>query len=66
MNASSFAGRLFPGLVLHLWGVKSMITVASGCGAILILAMIAIHNTASVVTIGILYGFFAGCSKCLF
>ncbi|KAJ7347874.1 MFS general substrate transporter [Mycena albidolilacea] len=61
MNTSSFAGRLFPGLVLHLWGVKSMITVASGCGAILILVMIATHNTASVVTIGILYGFFAGC-----
>jgi MFS family permease len=60
MNAASFAGRLFPGLVLHVWGVKSMITVGSGCGAVLILSMIAIHNVASVVTIGIIYGFFAG------
>ncbi|KAJ7240405.1 major facilitator superfamily domain-containing protein [Mycena haematopus] len=60
MNASSFAGRLCPGLVLHRWGVKPMITVASGCGAILILAMAAIHNVAGVVTIGIIYGFFAG------
>ncbi|KAF8205980.1 major facilitator superfamily domain-containing protein [Mycena galopus ATCC 62051] len=60
MNAASFAGRLLPGLVLHVWGVKSMITVGSGCGAVLILSMIAIHNVASVVTIGIIYGFFAG------
>ncbi|KAJ7929583.1 MFS general substrate transporter [Mycena leptocephala] len=61
MNASSFVGRLFPGLVLHRLGVKPMIVVALGCGAVLILAMIAIHNIASVVTIGVLYGFSAGC-----
>ncbi|KAJ7474844.1 MFS general substrate transporter [Mycena latifolia] len=60
MNASSFIGRLLPGLVSHRCGVKQMITVASGCGAVLILAMIGIHNIASVVTIGVLYGFFAG------
>ncbi|KAJ7143813.1 major facilitator superfamily domain-containing protein [Mycena epipterygia] len=60
MNASSFFGRLCPGLLAHRWGVKSMITTASGCGAVLILAMICIHDTASVVTIGVLYGFFAG------
>jgi MFS family permease len=63
MNASSFVGRLFPGLVLHRLGVKPMIVVALGCGAVLILAMIAIHNIASVVTIGVLYGFSAGCSE---
>ncbi|KAJ6480279.1 MFS general substrate transporter [Mycena sanguinolenta] len=60
MNASSFVGRLSPGLVLHRLGAKSMLTAASGCGAILILTMIAMHNIAGVVTIGIIYGFFAG------
>ncbi|KAJ7763161.1 major facilitator superfamily domain-containing protein [Mycena maculata] len=60
MNASSFVGRLCPGLVSHRWGVKQMITVAAGCGAVLILAMTGIHSIASVFTIGVLYGFFAG------
>ncbi|KAJ7457268.1 MFS general substrate transporter [Mycena galericulata] len=60
MNASSFVGRLFPGLVSHRWGVKPMITVAAGCAAVLILAMIGIQNVASVVAISVLYGFFAG------
>ncbi|KAJ7111176.1 MFS general substrate transporter [Mycena crocata] len=61
MNASSFVGRLCPGIVSQRWGVKPMITIASGCAAVLILAMMSIHNVASVVTIGMLYGFFAGC-----
>ncbi|KAJ7035133.1 MFS general substrate transporter [Mycena alexandri] len=60
MNASSFLGRLFPGLVAHRWGVKPMITAAAGCGAALILAMSAFHDLASTVTIGVLYGFCAG------
>ncbi|KAJ7075926.1 MFS general substrate transporter [Mycena belliarum] len=60
MNAASFVGRLVPGFVAHRWGVKTMITVASGCGAVLILAMVGIHNAASVVAFGVLYGFFAG------
>ncbi|KAJ6531377.1 MFS general substrate transporter [Mycena vulgaris] len=60
MNTSSFVGRLCPGLISHRWGVKPMMTVASGCGAVLILTMISIHDIASVVTIGVLYGFFAG------
>jgi len=60
MNSSSFVGRLFPALVLHRWSAKSMITIMSGCGAVLILAMITMHNVASVVSIGVLYGFFAG------
>ncbi|KAJ7606610.1 major facilitator superfamily domain-containing protein [Roridomyces roridus] len=34
MNASSFIGRLFPGLVSHRWSVKTMITVAAGCATV--------------------------------
>ncbi|KAJ6590868.1 major facilitator superfamily domain-containing protein [Mycena sp. CBHHK59/15] len=60
MNASSFLGRLVPGFLSHRWGVKPMITVALGCGAVLILGMIGIRGVASVVTFGVLYGFFAG------
>ncbi|KAJ7708237.1 MFS general substrate transporter [Mycena rosella] len=60
MNASSFIGRLSPGLVAHRWGVKPLITAGSGCVAVLIVAMIGIHDVASVVSIGVVYGFFAG------
>ncbi|KAJ7097047.1 MFS general substrate transporter [Mycena belliarum] len=60
MNASSFFGRLFPGLVVHRLGVINMITAAAGSGAVLILSMIALKSVASVVVFGVLYGFSAG------
>ncbi|KAF8205961.1 MFS general substrate transporter [Mycena galopus ATCC 62051] len=60
MNAASFVGRILPGILSQRVGVKAMVTVASGLGSILIFAMIAMHNLTSVVTIGVLYGFFAG------
>ena len=37
-----------------------MVMAATGCGAVLILSMIALKSVASVVAIGILYGFWAG------
>lgn len=42
-----------------------MVEAASGCGAVLILAMIGIGNIASVVVIGVLYGFCAGACEFL-
>ncbi|KAJ7739250.1 MFS general substrate transporter [Mycena maculata] len=60
MNASSFFGRLSPGFFAGRFGVLEMVAVASGCGAILILSMIALKTVASVVLIGILYGYSAG------
>jgi MFS-type transporter involved in bile tolerance (Atg22 family) len=63
MNGASAVGRILPGILSHRVGVKSMVTVASGLGSILILSMIAMHNLASVVAIGVLYGFFAGGGK---
>ncbi|KAJ6551902.1 MFS general substrate transporter [Mycena capillaripes] len=60
MNASSFFGRLVPGFLSHRVGVKLMLTLGSGVGSVLIFAMVAIHNVASVLTIGVLYGFCAG------
>ncbi|KAJ7088741.1 MFS general substrate transporter [Mycena belliarum] len=60
LNASSFVGRLSPGLLVHRLGVINMVTAAAGCGAALILSMIALKTVASVVVIGVLYGFCAG------
>ncbi|KAJ7501905.1 major facilitator superfamily domain-containing protein [Mycena galericulata] len=37
-----------------------MVVLAAGCGAVLILSMIALKTIASVVVIGVLYGFWAG------
>ncbi|KAJ7108974.1 major facilitator superfamily domain-containing protein [Mycena crocata] len=60
MNASSFVGRLFPGFFASRLGILNMLTAASGAGAILILSMIALKTVASVVVIGVLYGFCIG------
>ncbi|KAJ7753938.1 major facilitator superfamily domain-containing protein [Mycena maculata] len=60
LNASSCVGRLAPGAFASRFGVIEMVVFASGGGAALILAMIALKTVASVVVIGILYGFFAG------
>ncbi|KAJ7164233.1 major facilitator superfamily domain-containing protein [Mycena filopes] len=61
LNGSSFVGRLVPGFFARRFGVANMITIASGGGAVLILCMIALKTIASVVVIGVLYGFFSGC-----
>jgi hypothetical protein len=60
MNGSSFVGRLSPGFFAQRLGVVNMVTAASGVGAVLILCMIALKSIASVVIIGVLYGYTAG------
>ncbi|KAJ7458555.1 major facilitator superfamily domain-containing protein [Mycena latifolia] len=60
MSAASFVGRLSPGFFAHSLGIPNMVAAAAGCGAVLILCMIALANVASVVVLGILYGFCAG------
>ncbi|KAJ7658890.1 major facilitator superfamily domain-containing protein [Mycena rosella] len=60
MNASSFVGRLSPGFFARKLGIINMVAAASGCGAVLILCMIALKSTASVIVIGVLYGYCAG------
>ncbi|KAK7052549.1 MFS general substrate transporter [Favolaschia claudopus] len=60
MNSASAVGRILPGILSQRVGIKLMVTVASGLGSILIFAMIAMHDLPSVVSIGVLYGFFAG------
>ncbi|KAF7336186.1 MFS general substrate transporter [Mycena venus] len=60
MNAASFFGRLFPGLVVERFGILNMFMAAVAGGAVLILCMIALGSVASAVAIGIMYGFCAG------
>ncbi|GBE87290.1 Aspyridones efflux protein [Sparassis crispa] len=60
LNSASFVGRLAPGFLAHSFGVANMITIAVlGC-SILLFVMIAVKSVASVVVVGIIYGFFAG------
>ncbi|KAJ7438742.1 MFS general substrate transporter, partial [Mycena latifolia] len=60
MNASSFVGRLSPGFFARKFGILNMVVIGSGCGAILILCMIALKTVVSVILLGVLYGFCAG------
>ncbi|KAJ7176263.1 MFS general substrate transporter [Mycena crocata] len=60
MNTSSFIGRLTPGFFAHSLGIANMVTASAVGGAIIILGMIALRSLASVVVLGILYGFCAG------
>ncbi|KAF5349810.1 hypothetical protein D9758_010200 [Tetrapyrgos nigripes] len=61
MNASSFVGRLTPG-VLSQRGVSvaNMFSVSCGGCSILIFGMIGVTSDAGFVIFGIVYGFFAG------
>ncbi|KAJ7899696.1 MFS general substrate transporter [Mycena leptocephala] len=60
LNASSFVGRLSPGLFAHRIGVVTMATAAAGVSAVLILSLIAVKNVAGVVIFGVLWGYCAG------
>ncbi|KAJ7610716.1 MFS general substrate transporter [Mycena polygramma] len=60
MNAASVVGRLAPGFFAQRLGILTVLLVAAGCGAILILSMIALKTMASVVVIGVLYGLAVG------
>ncbi|KAJ7739252.1 hypothetical protein DFH07DRAFT_965807 [Mycena maculata] len=60
MNSSSFVGRLSPSLFVARIGVVGMVVIAAGCRAVLIFCMIALKTVASVIVLGILYGFWAG------
>ncbi|KAJ7230095.1 major facilitator superfamily domain-containing protein [Mycena pura] len=60
LNGAGCVGRFWPGFFAHRLGVINMVMAATGCGAVLILSMIALKSVASVVAIGVLYGFWAG------
>ncbi|KAJ7499776.1 MFS general substrate transporter [Mycena latifolia] len=60
MNTAGFAGRLSGGFVARRLGILNITIAATGCGAVLILCMIALRTVASVVVIGVLYGYCTG------
>ncbi|CCM00176.1 uncharacterized protein FIBRA_02204 [Fibroporia radiculosa] len=60
MNGCSFVGRLTPGFFAHRLGIANMICVATFCCSVLVFGMIGLKSVASVVVLGIIYGFFAG------
>jgi len=60
LNAGNLIARLTGGFIEHRVGVVNMMILATaGCG-ILILGMIGLKGIATVVTLGMLYGYFAG------
>ncbi|THU99514.1 hypothetical protein K435DRAFT_855605 [Dendrothele bispora CBS 962.96] len=60
LNASSFLGRLTPGLLIHKLDVGNMITGDCGRCTVMILAMMGIKNLPEFIVFGVLFGFFAG------
>jgi hypothetical protein len=66
MNASSFIGQLTSGVLVEHFGVPAVLTGSTFCGTVLLFALIGLRTLASVVTIGILYGYSAGICKTAF
>ncbi|KAJ7221278.1 major facilitator superfamily domain-containing protein [Mycena pura] len=60
MNSAGFVGRLTPGFFAHTLGIPNMVAASAGCGSVVILGMIGLRTVASVVILGILYGYCAG------
>lgn len=63
MNTSSFVGQLTSGLLAECFGVPGVLTVATFAGTVLLFSLIGLRTLASVVVIGILYGYSAGICK---
>ncbi|KAJ7464114.1 hypothetical protein FB451DRAFT_1179953 [Mycena latifolia] len=50
LSASSFVGRLAPGFFARKLGIINMVVASPGCGTVLILRIIALKNSASLVS----------------
>ncbi|KAG9311904.1 major facilitator superfamily domain-containing protein [Chiua virens] len=60
INAGSFLARFMAGIVLPFLGVIDLTIITTFVCAILIIGMIWLGSAASVVVLGLLYGFFSG------
>ncbi|KAJ7715658.1 monocarboxylate permease-like protein [Mycena maculata] len=60
LNAASLFGRIVPGFLADRWGRFNMMVATALASAILTFASIAARNEASVLIIGVLYGFTSG------
>ncbi|OAX37105.1 MFS general substrate transporter [Rhizopogon vinicolor AM-OR11-026] len=65
MNASSFIGQLTSGVLVEHFGVPAVLTGSTFVGTVLLFALIGLRTLASVVAIGILYGYSAGIFQAL-
>ncbi|KAG1738957.1 MFS general substrate transporter [Suillus lakei] len=65
MNTSSFVGQLTSGVLVEYFGVPAVLTVSTFAGTVLLFALIGLRTLASVVVIGILYGYSAGIFQAL-
>jgi hypothetical protein len=63
MNTSSFVGQLTSGLLVEYFGVPGVMTFSTFAGTVLLFSLIGLRTLASVVVIGILYGYSAGICK---
>ncbi|KIJ69000.1 hypothetical protein HYDPIDRAFT_80918 [Hydnomerulius pinastri MD-312] len=60
LNGSSFVGRLTSGFIAPYTGVPNLMIISTFLCSVLILGMIGLSSLASVIVIGIIYGYFAG------
>ena len=60
LNASSFFGRVIPGILADKIGPLNMLMASGLCTGILVLAWQAINTNASIIVFSVLYGFFSG------
>ncbi len=60
LNAASTFGRLAPNFIADHWGPLNMLTPAAGLAALMAFCWIAIHSSAGIIILAILYGFFTG------
>ncbi|KAJ7320838.1 monocarboxylate permease-like protein [Mycena albidolilacea] len=60
LNAASLFGRIIPGFLADRWGRFNMMVFTVLVSAILTLASIKARNEASILVIGVLYGFTSG------
>ena len=60
MNAASFIGRCSTGTIASYTGVLNLTLVSTIICSALSVSMIALSNTASVIVISVIYGYFSG------
>ncbi|KAM0519034.1 hypothetical protein ACHAPE_004027 [Trichoderma viride] len=60
INAASTVGRLAPNFLADLWGPLNLLSPAAGVTAILAFCWLAVHSTAGIIILTILYGGFSG------
>ncbi|KAL7922894.1 putative MFS monocarboxylate transporter [Trichoderma austrokoningii] len=58
VNAASTVGRLAPNFLADLWGPLNILSPAAGVTAILAFCWIAVHSTAGIIVLTLLYGGF--------